>query len=167
VTASLTSVACGVLALLLSGTPAALLACAAWCLPGMGHDAAQTVASTAPAPEVVTEAAALAPSAHAHHHFATPATPAAPAQPVPFTGSVSLSAPVAGADGHGCCPDATALTATTVTVASIGANARSTTWAFATRPTPYRHVRVTPAALLRLTAAATRPRPQTPLVLRV
>jgi hypothetical protein len=164
VTASVTRAVCGVLVLLLSGTPTALLACTAWCLPGMSHGVALAAAMTASAPEVVADAAAVAASAHAHHHVAAPE---APVQRVPSSGGSSLWAPAAGAEGHGCCPDAPALTAATVTLASSRADDRSVTLATATGPAPFRQVRVTHAAPLRLTAAATRSRLQTPLVLRV
>ena len=88
------------LAVGLSGAPAAVAACALTCLPvpGIAHDDA--------GPSPASPAAAPAAAGHEHHHAPAPAG-------VPGPGSASLTS---AASLHACCPDQQPLAAIAVAV---------------------------------------------------
>ena len=143
------------LTVVLSGTPAAVAACAALCLPDMNH--AMAPASQAQPMAVVADTPPLpAAHAHAHHHASADPTPVAP---------VPARTALGDADSHACCPDAVA--APVIAAALPRADGRI---APALVPVPYavgRLAHLGPNAHTRHAVSSAPPRPRTPLVLRI
>lgn len=148
---ALTRLVGAVLAVGLSGAPAAAAACATACLPGMRHSASASM------PAGSAGDAAAEPPGHEHHHPA----PAAAS----FALGLEATSAVVPTSTHACCPEALTLVASST--AALRADARALLATSAVAPALLHPLPAVPVTLVACAPAAERCRPPARLVLRI